>query len=80
LKNGFKYIWIKVCNNFGGGILVIILDGESLTIEDLVKIARDNERIEVSHESWEKIEKCRKVVEDLIKRREKLYGITTGIG
>ena len=80
LGNGFKYIWIKVCNNFGGGILVVILDGENLTIEDLVKIARDNESIEVSLKAWERIKNCRKVVEDLIKRREKLYGITTGIG
>jgi histidine ammonia-lyase len=60
--------------------LTVILDGESLTIEDLVKVARNNEKIEVSSEAWERIRKCRKVVEKLIERREKLYGITTGIG
>ena len=52
----------------------------SATIEDLVKIARGNEPIEVSHKAWDRIEKCRKVVEDLIERKEKLYGVTTGIG
>jgi len=60
--------------------LTVVLDGESLTIEDLVKIARDNEKIEVSPEAWERIKKCRKVVERLVERREKLYGITTGVG
>lgn len=60
--------------------MTIVLDGESLTIEKLVKIARDNEKIEVSKEGWERIKNCRKIVEKLIERKEKLYGITTGIG
>jgi len=60
--------------------MTVVLDGESLTIEDLVKIARDNERIEVSPKGWDRIKKSRNVVEKLIKKREKLYGVTTGIG
>ncbi len=60
--------------------MTVVLDGKSLTIEKLVKVARDNEKIEVSPEAWKKIENCRKVVEKLIERKEKLYGVTTGIG
>ena len=60
--------------------MTIVLDGNSLTIEKLVKIARDNENIEVSPEGWERINKCRKIVEKLIEKKEKLYGVTTGIG
>jgi histidine ammonia-lyase len=60
--------------------MTIVLDGNSLTIEKLVKIARDNEKIEVSPEGWERINKCRKIVERLIEKKEKLYGVTTGIG
>jgi histidine ammonia-lyase len=60
--------------------MVIKINGESLAIEDIVKVARGNEKIELSNESLEKIKKSREVVEKLIARREKLYGISTGIG
>jgi histidine ammonia-lyase len=70
----------ELFNNFGGGILTVVLDGKGLTIEKLVKVARNNEKIEVSPEGWERIKNCRKIVERLIERKEKLYGITTGIG
>ena len=60
--------------------MTVVLDGESLTIEGLMKVARNNEKIEVSPEGWNRIKKSRDVVKKLIKKKEKLYGVTTGIG
>ena len=60
--------------------MVLKIDGGSLTIEDVMKVARKNEKIELADESIEKMKKSREVVEKLVARREKLYGISTGIG
>jgi histidine ammonia-lyase len=56
------------------------IDGQSLKIEDVVSIARENEPIELASEASEKIVQCREVVERLIAKREKIYGVSTGIG
>jgi len=60
--------------------MTIRIDGQSLKIEDVVKVARENASIELSRESADKIVQSRAVVEKLIEKREKLYGISTGIG
>jgi len=58
----------------------ITLDGESLTVEQLVNIARHNEQVEVTPDTMEKIKKCRAMLEEKIKAREIMYGVNTGIG
>jgi len=58
----------------------ITFNGYGLTIEKMVDIARNEEKIELAPESVELIAKCRKLVEDKIERRETMYGINTGIG
>ena len=44
-----------------------------MTIEDVVRVARENERIELTSRSSEKISQSREIVERLIARKEKLY-------
>src|SRR5512147_803921 len=58
----------------------ITLDGSSLTIEKLVAIARDNERVELHPEALTRIIACRGMVEEKLKAREIMYGTNTGIG
>ncbi|UCD20371.1 MAG: aromatic amino acid lyase [candidate division WOR-3 bacterium] len=60
--------------------MAIVLDGEHLTIEKLVAIARHDEKVEIAPASVEKIKECRAMLEDKIKAREIMYGINTGIG
>ena len=60
--------------------MTVILDGKTLTIERLVDVARDNENIEITDESWKRIEGCRKMLQKKIEGHEIMYGITTGIG
>jgi len=58
----------------------ILLDGHSLKIEDVVKVARDGERISVHKEAQARIDECRALLERKIKGREIMYGVNTGIG
>src|SRR5260221_10526480 len=58
----------------------ITLDGSSLTIEKLVAIARDNEKVELALETLERIKICRAMLEDKLARKEVMYGTNTGIG
>ncbi len=60
--------------------MAIVLDGEHLTIEKLVRIARHNEEVQIAPGAVEKIKECRAMLEEKIKAREIMYGINTGIG
>ncbi|MAW93351.1 MAG: phenylalanine ammonia-lyase [Euryarchaeota archaeon] len=60
--------------------MTVVLDGDSLTINKLVNVARNNENVEVTKESWKRIDDCRDMLQDKIEAHETMYGITTGIG
>ena len=60
--------------------MTIILDGGSLTVDKLVRIARTGERVELAAAAVERIRVCREMLEDKIKAREIMYGTNTGIG
>jgi len=44
----------------------IIIDGQGLTIEKVVQVARGHESIAISSEARKRIEKCRALLEDKI--------------
>lgn len=54
--------------------------GTGLTIEDVVKVARLNEKVKLHPEALERIKTCRTMVERKIASGETMYGINTGIG
>jgi histidine ammonia-lyase len=58
----------------------IILNGNDLTIEKVVSVARNNEKVELHPSSVDKIHKCRAMLEKKIKAHEIMYGVNTGIG
>jgi histidine ammonia-lyase len=58
----------------------VTVDGSSLTIEKLVKVARLNHRVELGRESISRIEKARSALERLAKEGKTIYGVTTGFG
>lgn len=60
--------------------MTIVLDGKSLTIEKVVRVARHNETVEIHPDAIEKVKKCRQMVESKIDKKEIMYGINTGIG
>jgi Histidine ammonia-lyase len=58
----------------------IVLDGSSLTIERLVRIARDGEPVALDPGAVERIRVCRAMLEEKIAAHETMYGVNTGIG
>lgn len=60
--------------------MTIILDGSSLTIEKLVAIARNNEKVELAPAALERIKVCRAMLEEKLANKEIMYGTNTGIG
>src|SRR5512140_1682546 len=60
--------------------MTIVLDGSSLTIEKLVAIARNNEKVELAPAALEQIKVCRAMLEEKLANKEVMYGTNTGIG
>ena len=60
--------------------MTIVLDGSSLTVEKLVRIARDSEPVELDPAALARIKACRAMLEEKIAAREIMYGTNTGIG
>ncbi len=58
----------------------ITITGNDLTIEDVVKVARDNEKVQLHPDAVKRIEKCRAMLEEKIQAHEIMYGVNTGIG
>jgi len=60
--------------------MTVVLDGNTLTIEKMTKVARHGEKVEITPDSIERVNKCRSMVEKKIDAREIMYGVNTGIG
>ncbi len=58
----------------------IHLNGNDLTIDKIVRIARDKEEVAIAPEGLERIKKCRLMLEKKLSNGEVMYGVTTGIG
>jgi histidine ammonia-lyase len=58
----------------------IILNGSELTIEKLVSIARNGEKVELENGALARIKTCRAMLEEKLNAREIMYGTNTGIG
>ena len=56
------------------------LDGSSLTIEAVVRVARHGEKVELTPEALGRISNCRGMLEKKIQAHETMYGVNTGIG
>jgi histidine ammonia-lyase len=58
----------------------VVLSGSGLTIDKVVDIARNEEKVELHQDSLNKIKKCRDMLERKIDAKEIMYGVNTGIG
>jgi len=60
--------------------MTFIIKGSGLTIEDVVNVARNHQKVELDKEAVKRIEICRAMLEKKIVAREIMYGVNTGIG
>ncbi|MCL2861606.1 MAG: histidine ammonia-lyase [Firmicutes bacterium] len=58
----------------------ILLDGNTLSILDVVKIARLRSKVEIDKKAIGRIKVARKVVDGIACQKEAVYGINTGFG
>ncbi len=60
--------------------MTYVITGTGLTIEDVVKVARYNEKVELHPDAIARMKKCRAMLEEKIEAGEIMYGVNTGIG
>jgi len=60
--------------------MTLVIKGAGLTIEDVVRVARQNEKVELDKKAIERIHACRAMLERKIEAHEIMYGVNTGIG
>jgi len=58
----------------------IVLDGNSLSIEQICAVAREDAKVSVSDAAREKMQRSRDLVERFVAEGVAIYGVTTGIG
>jgi histidine ammonia-lyase len=56
------------------------IDGASLSIDDVYRVAVERAHVVLAEEARTRVARTRRVIEDLVRRREVVYGVTTGFG
>jgi histidine ammonia-lyase len=59
---------------------IIKIDGESLNLDQVIKVARCNYKVQLTQEAKERVLASRKIVEGIVADNKVVYGITTGFG
>ena len=59
---------------------MIEIGGPPLTLDDLVKVSRQNTPLRLADSARERMKKSREVVESAIRDNRAIYGVTTGFG
>ncbi len=60
--------------------MVIVINGKDLTIEDVVKVARDGTEVRLDEETKKAVKKARDYVDKKLESQAVIYGLTTGFG
>ncbi|HPC57022.1 MAG TPA: histidine ammonia-lyase [Caldisericia bacterium] len=58
----------------------ILINGDNLTIDDIISVSRYRKSVELSLEAIDKIDESRETIEELSKKDLPIYGINTGLG
>ncbi|MCI7145411.1 MAG: histidine ammonia-lyase [Clostridiales bacterium] len=60
--------------------MTIRIDGNSLTVEDVIKVCREGEKVEIAEEAKAAVNRARAYVERKLEEDAVIYGLTTGFG
>ena len=58
----------------------VIINGADLTLEEVVRVAREYAEVEIDDSAIEKIKASRKIVDDIVEQERVVYGVNTGFG
>jgi histidine ammonia-lyase len=59
--------------------MTVFLTGNDLTLDDVLRVARERERVAIAPEAVERMRAARAVVERAVERGDMVYGLTTGV-
>jgi histidine ammonia-lyase len=59
---------------------VIRISGNELTLDEIVKVARQGYKVELTKQAEERVIKSRDIVDEIVDNNRVIYGITTGFG
>jgi histidine ammonia-lyase len=60
--------------------MTVVLTGNDLTLEEVTRVARENEPVELSDDARSRMAETRKLVELVVARGDIVYGLSTGVG
>jgi len=60
--------------------MVVFINGDQLTLDEVHRVARHGEEVQLAEEAKEKVKRCRTVIQKMVDSGEAIYGVTTGIG
>jgi len=60
--------------------MTIIIDGNSLTVEEIVAVARHSTLVELAPSARDAIQRAHQLVEKIVNKGDPVYGINTGFG
>ena len=60
--------------------VTVVLTGSDLTIDEVVRVAREGEQVELAPSALERMRAARAVVDEVVDRGDEIYGFTTGVG
>src|SRR5688572_9100155 len=58
----------------------VVIDGASLSIDDVHRVAVERAPVALAEAARARVGATRRVIDDLVRRREVVYGVTTGFG
>src|SRR4051794_33328220 len=58
----------------------VVLTGEALTLDDVVRVARGGDRVELTPEVAANVRRGREIVESAVADGAAVYGVNTGVG
>ena len=59
---------------------MLLLDGETLSPEDMDRVARGEVRVDLSKTAWDRVRAGRGVINKILESGKVAYGINTGFG
>ena len=65
---------------FGGSHENCAIDGEHLTLEQVLEVAEERAKVKISPSVEKKVKRSRDFIEKALEQGEKIYGVTTGFG
>jgi histidine ammonia-lyase len=60
--------------------MTVVLTGDALTIDDVVRVAREAAKVEIDASALARMRETRAVVDRAVERGDVIYGTTTGVG